>query len=283
MAAPPPFMPPAPACRPDVPPSYEVQIAPTRRSLADGPGGGSGPDFWVIEAAMLRPVMARLWGVLESRIDVPDSIAGRRYDFTLVLPRPESRETMTRLMREGVEKHFRVTCEIRSTEVDVLTAPRGPGGIAARETHADDRSFGGGSFGSFSFVTSSPGGPPAVPEGFALGDIMNLVSPESESPGDVRAAMNLFLQQSFGANSGVAINSISQSLTMEQLCRLLEGGHDRPIVDETGLTAAYEINVHSEALSTREFMAVLCDALGLSVIPGRRDVEILVVREEDSP
>jgi hypothetical protein len=190
---------------------------------------------------------------------------------------------MTRLMREGVEKHFRVTCEIRSTEVDVLTAPRGPGGIAARETHADDRSFGGGSFGSFSFVTSSPGGPPAVPEGFALGDIMNLVSPESESPGDVRAAMNLFLQQSFGANSGVAINSISQSLTMEQLCRLLEGGHDRPIVDETGLTAAYEINVHSEALSTREFMAVLCDALGLSVIPGRRDVEILVVREEDSP
>ena len=103
MAAPSPFVPPPPARRPDVPPSYEVQIAPTRRSGGDGPGGGSGPDFWVIEAATLRPVIARLWGVLESRIDVPDQVAGRRYDFTLVLPRVESRETMTRLMREGIE------------------------------------------------------------------------------------------------------------------------------------------------------------------------------------
>ncbi len=56
MAAPLPFVPPPPARRPDVPPSYDVQIAPTRRSRGDGPGGGSGPDFWVIEAATLRPV-----------------------------------------------------------------------------------------------------------------------------------------------------------------------------------------------------------------------------------
>jgi len=121
-----------------------------------------------------------------------------------------------------------------------------------------------------------------VPEAFNLGDVMDLhmVAPDPGSPsGDARAAMNMFLQQSLGANSGIAINSVSQSLTTEQLCRLLEGGHDRPIVDETGLTAAYDINVQSEALSTREFMTVLCDALGLSVVPGRRDVEILVVRE----
>jgi uncharacterized protein (TIGR03435 family) len=109
---------------------------------------------------------------------------------------------------------------------------------------------------------------------------MNLMSPEAESPSEIRAVMNALLQQSFGASSGIAINSISQSLTMEQLCRLLEGGHDRSIVDETGLTAAYDINVDSEALSTREFMTVLCGALGLSVVPGRRDVEILVVREK---
>jgi uncharacterized protein (TIGR03435 family) len=108
---------------------------------------------------------------------------------------------------------------------------------------------------------------------------MNLMSPEPESPGDVRAAMSAFLQQSFRTSSGMAINSISQSLTMEQLCRLLEGGHDRPIVDETGLTAAYDINVNSEALSTRGFMTILCDALRLSVVAGRRDVEILVVGE----
>jgi uncharacterized protein (TIGR03435 family) len=279
--APSPFVPPPPARRPDVAPSYDVQITPTRHSGVNdprGPSGGSGPDFWVIEAATLRPVIARLWGVPESRIDVPASIAGRRYDFTLVLPRAESRETMTRLMREGVEKHFRVTRETLSMEVDVLTAPRG---IDARETHADDRDF--GFFGSFSFVTSSLDGPPAAPEGLILGDIMDLhmVAPK---PGSARdggpAAMDLVLQQSLGSNPGMAIDSISQSLTMEQLCRLLESGHDRPIIDETGLTAAYDINVHSEARSTREFMTVLCDALGLRVIPGRRDVEILLVREK---
>jgi uncharacterized protein (TIGR03435 family) len=229
----------------------------------------------VIEAATLRPVIARLWSVLESRIDVAESIAGRRYDFTLVLPRAENRETMTRLMREGIEKQFRMTREIRSMEVDVLTAPRG---IDARETYVDDLGFGGG---AFSFVTSSSfgGTSSSVPEGLILGDIMNLVSPEPESPGDVRAAMNAFLQQSFGTMSGIAISSVSQSLTMEQLCRLLEGGHDRPIIDETGLTAAYDINVNSEALSTREFMTVLCEALRLTVVPSRRDVEILVARE----
>jgi len=273
--APPPFASRPPARRPDVPPSYDVQIAPTRRSAGDGPGGGSGPDFWVIEAATLRPVIARLWSVLESRIDVAASIAGRRYDFTLALPRAEGRETMTRLMREGIEKHFLVTHEIRSMDVDVLSATHG---IDARETQADDRNF---AHGSFSFVTSSLAGA-SVPEAFNLGDVMDLhmVAPDPGSPsGDARAAMNMFLQQSLGANSGIAINSVSQSLTTEQLCRLLEGGHDRPIVDETGLTAAYDINVRSEALSTREFMTVLCDALGLSVVPGRRDVEILVVRE----
>jgi len=160
-------------------------------------------------------------------------------------------------------------------DVDVLSAPRG---IDARETQADDRNF---AHGSFSFVTSSLAGA-SVPEAFNLEDVMDLhmVAPDPGSPsGDARAAMNMFLQQSLGANSGIAINSVSQSLTTEQLCRLLEGGHDRPIVDETGLTAAYDINVQSEALSTREFMTVLCDALGLSVVPGRRDVEILVVRE----
>jgi uncharacterized protein DUF3738 len=180
------------------------------------------------------------------------------------------------LMREGIEKHFRVTREILSMEVDVLTAPRG---IDAREAHADDRNF---SSGYFSFVTSSLDGPPDVPEGVMLGDIMDLhmVAPETGSPGDeARAAMNLFLQQSLGASAGAAINSISEPLTMEQLCRLLESAHGRPIVDETGLTAAYDIKVHSEALSTREFMTVLSDALGLSVTPGRRGVEILVVRE----
>jgi hypothetical protein len=75
--------------------------------------------------------------------------------------------------------------------------------------------------------------------------------------------MSLFLQQ-LGANS--AWPSASQVADDGAKCRLLEGGHDvRSSMKPT--SAAYDINVHSEALSTREFMAVLCDALGLSACP----------------
>ncbi len=59
----------------------------------------------------------------------------------------------------------------------------------------------------------------------------------------------------------------------------LEGGLDRPIVDETHLGGTYALNVHSEALSTREFLHVLCDKLGLVVTPGRREISMLVARQ----
>jgi hypothetical protein len=50
-------------------------------------------------------------------------MAGRRYDFTLVLPRAESRETMARLMREGIEA-FPGDARDRSMEA-MFTSPRG--------------------------------------------------------------------------------------------------------------------------------------------------------------
>jgi uncharacterized protein (TIGR03435 family) len=68
---------------------------------------------------------------------------------------------------------------------------------------------------------------------------------------------------------------------MEQLCQVLEGGLDRPILDETQLSGTYAVNVHAEVVSTREFLRVLCDKLGLVVTPARRDVSMLVVRRPD--
>ena len=79
--------------------------------------------------------------------------------------------------------------------------------------------------------------------------------------------------------AGVSINSIGYSLTMEQLCQVLEGGLDRPMLDETDLPGTYALNVHSEAVSTREFLRVLCDKLGLVVTAERREVSTLIVRE----
>ena len=283
---PPSHMPPAPirreppARRPDVLPSYEARITPTRRAPAEGPSGGSGPDFWVIQGARLRPVLSHLYATLETRIDLPSSLDSNRYDFTLVLPKPVGRETMVRLMREGIERHFVVAREVRSMEADVLTAPDG---IRTVETHDTDRMAGFG-FGSIGFAQMSPGGPPSIPDGLMLQGIMDLhtVPPETPSSGEeeMRATKSRGLRRGFGFyEGGVQITEVSDLLTMAQLCEVLEPALDRPVVDETRLGGTYAINVHSEAMSTREFLRVLCDKLGLAITTSRRDVSMLVVRQ----
>jgi hypothetical protein len=91
--------------KPDLPPSYDVRIGPTHRAIEDGPSGGSGPDYWVIEGAPLGPMLATLYDMPETRIDLSPPLDTSRYDLVLVLPRNESQETMIRLMREGIEKY----------------------------------------------------------------------------------------------------------------------------------------------------------------------------------
>jgi uncharacterized protein (TIGR03435 family) len=96
----------------------------------------------------------------------------------------------------------------------------------------------------------------------------------------MRHEMNKFLKAAYGskpADSG--ISSIALSVTMGQLCQVLESGLDRPILDETHLDGAYAVSVHSDAVSTREFLHVLCGKLGLVATAARRDVSMLVVRQ----
>src|SRR6185295_9329847 len=110
---PPVMRPGSPGRKPDLPESFEARITPTRRSVGAGPAGGSGPDYWVIEGAPLRPVLATLYDISERRIDVAAPLDSNRYDFALVLPQSVSREAMMRLMRESIEKQFHVTRELR--------------------------------------------------------------------------------------------------------------------------------------------------------------------------
>jgi uncharacterized protein (TIGR03435 family) len=267
-----------PVRKPNVPPSNNVRISPTRRTREEGPSGGSGPDYWVIEGAPLKPVVARLYDVPETRIEVPASLENERYDFVLVLPRNENQETINRLMREGIEKHFHITEERRSMEVDVLTAPNG---IRAHEAHEEDSLF---AFGSLGFMVKAQDDPLQIPD-FLPANIMDLHMVPSEEPSSpeltLRRMKSELLRVARGSTpGGVIINSIGSSLTMEELCRALEGGLDRPIVDETHLDGTYALNVHSEAVTTREFLRVLSDKLGLVVTPGRREISMLVARQE---
>ena len=280
---PPPYLPPEirrkpPARKPDLPPSLEARITPARRSVEAGPAGGSGPDYWVIEGAPLRPVLANLYDISEKRIDVETALDSQTYDFVLVLPESVSRETMIRLMCESIEKQFQVTRELRPMDVYVLTAPRG---IRA---HAAEEDFFGMAFGSFGYVEDSRNVPRHGPGDFDLMEIMNLEMVPSETeptPEEaLRAMRSLLVRMSQSSTrGGVGINSVNDSLTMEELCQLLEGGLDRPVIDDTRLTGRYIVKVHTEVVDTRAFLRVLCDKLGLVVTSERRDVPVLIVRE----
>jgi uncharacterized protein (TIGR03435 family) len=77
---------------------------------------------------------------------------------------------------------------------------------------------------------------------------------------------------------GAVITNIADSFTIEELCRLLEQGVGRPVIDETRLTGRYAVNVQSEPVSARAFLQIVCDALGLVARVERRDIELLVLR-----
>src|SRR5438093_13245823 len=139
-------MPPVRQTKPDIPPSTEVTIKPAERRPHEGVSARRASDYWVLEGIPLKDMLSRLHDIQKERIELPPSLDDdRRYDFLLVLSRRESRETVDLLMREGIEKYFRirVAAEVRDMDVYVLTAPNGA--ISATRTSLDEPgSFGWG-------------------------------------------------------------------------------------------------------------------------------------------
>lgn len=260
-------------------PSCDAYIAPTRHSAGAPPAGGCDADFWVIENVSLRPVLAHLFDVSPVRIVIPPSLENVRYDFTLVLPREETRDVLLDRMRASVERYFQVQRERREVEVQVVTAPRG---ITGRERPSEYASDGGGiSGGSFEF--SQPLSSSSMPDfgDLIVGSLMDL----SAVPGAARRtaeeemhmAKDGFLRM-FGASG--ALGAIHQTLTMRELCIVLESSQRQVFVDETGTSAPYEVRVGpATAVSSEQFVELVCEELGLVVTPARRVVEMLTVRE----
>ena len=96
------------------------------------------------------------------------------------------------------------------------------------------------------------------------------------SEGEMRIAKEGFVRMLGG--SGM-LGAIPQTLTMRELCIVLESGLRQVFVDETGTTTQYEVSVGPMTVSSEEFVRVLCEELGLVVTTERRIVEMLIVRE----
>jgi uncharacterized protein (TIGR03435 family) len=249
---------------PDLPQATGVHISPSKKELNEGSEHG-GDDYWALEGFQLKAVLSRAFGshgelFPEPRIELPSSMDPRdRFDFYLVLSPTERHEDRNRLMRQGIERHFRVTIthESRPMDVYVLTAPDG-----RTAAIRDALQSGGGAIGfsGFSFEFALPDGEPPTPESFQ--------SPYP-TPESLRNAI-----VSGGSIGGISISNG----TMDEFCGTLEQGLDRPVVDETGLGGRYDIELLGSHTGTSEFLQRLHMQLGLHLTPTRRDVTMLVVR-----
>jgi uncharacterized protein (TIGR03435 family) len=256
---------PKPPSMSDFPPTYEVQIAPT--SVKMGTSDSRGPNYWRAGGYDLRGIIERVYQVDRSRIDLLPSLEdGRRYDFTLRLQTPENQADIDRRVQRAILEKFDLVANFETRRMDVytLTAPNGETASlrAARSNSSLEDGF------PFSGSSSSLE--------FAIASSTSSVYTSDESPTTPPELLQA-LNRGRGAASYVRGVSISSS-TMEQLCRTLETGLDRPVVDETHLTGVYDLEVRPSSSSTEDFFASLHEKLGLMITPEHRDVTFLVVR-----
>jgi hypothetical protein len=110
------------------PPSYKVHIAP---STTLGTESTSAPDYWGVGGFDLKSIVAKAYGVEESRVDFRDdaAVAGDRFDVALILPKAEDHDATMRRIQDALKEKFNlnIASEDEPMDVYVLTAPYGPG------------------------------------------------------------------------------------------------------------------------------------------------------------
>lgn len=243
------FEPPVPPLQPDFPPSYEVHISPTK---TDGTNSYSSDTIWMRLGFDLKAMIAMVWEKDPSRVNVPAALDnGDRFDFVMLLPRAEDEAAIHRLVRDAIEKQFNVSVVAESRPADVYVMTAIPG-----KTPPSAETFGDG-FSSFrTFGFNPPPGTPNTPE-----------------------AMKQVVEEMMKHPHDIGIASISaDGVTMDDFRRLLEHGLGRPVLDETGLTGVYEIEVQSDAANTEAFIRNLSRETGLTLTLATREIEFLNVR-----
>jgi len=281
-----------PARKPALAPSRELRVSPATRPADEGPSGGAGPDFVEIRNASLRGLVAQLFDMPHARIEWPSSLdPDARYDLVLVLPDEATRDARMRLLQEGIARHFHITLEteLRPRDVYVLTAPNGITARAVREEglfESSSMGIGASSLGAIDIGSrpepSSTDSHPRIPDAIRLQEILDvpMMSDDRMSSAEAVAEMQRLFRRQFVSLLGRSdwIGGLDASLTIQELCETIEAGLDRPLINETNLTATYAISIHTDATTTAEFLRLLCATLDLATASARRDVNTLVIR-----
>jgi uncharacterized protein (TIGR03435 family) len=226
------------AHKPDFAPSYTVHVSP---SQAEGSGNFGGDDYFSLKGYDLKTAIRELYGVNPIRLDLPAALDdGKRYDFALVLPQPESHEQMRDRLREGLQDYFHVTVtsQERLLDVYVVTAPNRK--------------------------------PPALPVRTHNGGYLRGSSIKFLAPGGLDEMLDGPKPVSIEGIAGVAMEG-----TAEEFCHLLEGQLNRPVVNETNLQGEFMFSADRSEGSGNDFLERLRDQSGIVITPAQRTVKIL--------
>jgi uncharacterized protein (TIGR03435 family) len=238
--------------KPDIAPSYEVHIPPSK---TNGTDGSSGPDFWVQRGFDLKTMISMVYEKDLSWVVLPKAVDNdEKYDFVVVLPHEEDEKSIHQIAQRAIEKQFMLSAAVESqpAEVYVMTAITGK----TPPAKTGNESFGGGFTNSSGFEFSLPAGTPPTPEAMKKAVEELLKRPE---------------------NAGIS-NISAGNATMDQFRQDLEQGLGRPVIDETGLEGVYDLEVHGNARNTEEFIRMLREQTGLVLTPATRNIEMLTLR-----
>jgi uncharacterized protein (TIGR03435 family) len=238
-------MPRADDYKPDFPPSFTVPISPAKSAAG---GDFSSNAFHNFQGVTLRNILAQLFDVSPVRILLPAPLDdGKLYDVAIVLP--EATESISNRILQAIQDHFSVvaTREERLLDVYVLSTANGKPPVPLSQPD-DGPSFSGASFSRVEIRNSKlEGGPgefPDLSKPASLGDILGF----------------------------------SLEGTLDEFCRTLEYGLDRPVVNETKLAGEYALYLKGGAGGENDFLERLRDRFNLSITPAQRRVQMVVLK-----
>ena len=226
-----------------------LRISPSRREPREGPFVVSDPHSVNADGFTLAELIAWAHRADARDVKLPDGFDDReRYEARLDLPSPQSWPAIDRAVQDGIALHFGITVarETRPVSVFVLTALAGPS--PGRRRHDADTDGSATMYAGFSTIDFT-GSERLSPEGPAWLDRLHSVGP-----------------------------IVLTATTIADFVHWLEEIVADRVIDETGLTGTYDIELQGEMQGFEELRQALAQQLALGLARSQREMSVLVVR-----
>lgn len=257
-------------------PSFEVaSVKPNDATPTLSTGGrGIGPEGFDATWRPLQSIVSLAYGVTPSRITGwPEWTRTARYDIRAKTGKPSTRHDVLAMLRTLLAERFSLNAHREMREMDI-----------------------------YALVVGKPDGSTGPKLQRVLVDCESKKLLEGSAPGffpDFRPACGNSLQTLRMVSGPSIVTSTRAAWTMEQLARSLDGDVGRPVIDRTGLTGTFDIELRYVIdLPPSPFLAppqsaqppdgvslrdALKEQLGLDLRSDRGPVELLVIDSIQRP